>query len=207
MSSWTTRIKLRKRVLRLIAALIAGIVVKLLAIIVLVPSVFYFLGGPEAAPELFALIFAVMTSFPPLYVTVWIHWGLNPDSRTTAWTRKARLIAVASGFVVEVAVYILLALLLIPVSTNSSQSAELLASDLLIIVAGSFFPAGIIAIWLFGRLKPAEEEGPISRWRRRKRLKAGLCGTCGYNLRGLTEQRCPECSTEFDPSTLPSTSD
>lgn len=32
----------------------------------------------------------------------------------------------------------------------------------------------------------------------------GCCRKCGYNLRGLTEPRCPECSTEFDPSTLPS---
>ena len=44
--------------------------------------------------------------------------------------------------------------------------------------------------------------GPLRRWRRRQ---AGLCLKCGYNLRGLTESRCPECSTEFDPSTMPST--
>ena len=32
----------------------------------------------------------------------------------------------------------------------------------------------------------------------------GFCQKCGYNLRGLTKPRCPECSTEFDPSTIPS---
>lgn len=41
--------------------------------------------------------------------------------------------------------------------------------------------------------------GPARRWRRRRR---GLCVKCGYNLRGLTEPRCPECFNEFDPSTL-----
>ena len=33
------------------------------------------------------------------------------------------------------------------------------------------------------------------RWRRRK---MGLCTNCGYNLRGLTEPRCPECGKPFD---------
>jgi len=34
-------------------------------------------------------------------------------------------------------------------------------------------------------------------FRRRKRRKLGLCINCGYNLDGLTENRCPECATEF----------
>ena len=33
--------------------------------------------------------------------------------------------------------------------------------------------------------------------RRRKRKKLGLCVKCGYNLKGLTEPRCPECGTSF----------
>ncbi|MFW6058614.1 MAG: hypothetical protein ACODAQ_00445 [Phycisphaeraceae bacterium] len=32
---------------------------------------------------------------------------------------------------------------------------------------------------------------------------AGLtCPSCGYDLRGLTAQRCPECGEPFDPRTL-----
>lgn len=31
----------------------------------------------------------------------------------------------------------------------------------------------------------------------------GHCQDCGYNLTGLPEPRCPECGTEFDPSTVP----
>lgn len=27
----------------------------------------------------------------------------------------------------------------------------------------------------------------------------GLCKRCGYKLKGLTEPRCPECGTAFDP--------
>jgi len=28
------------------------------------------------------------------------------------------------------------------------------------------------------------------------------CAKCGYNLTGLTENRCPECGTPFDPDAL-----
>ena len=31
------------------------------------------------------------------------------------------------------------------------------------------------------------------------RLRSGKCLSCGYNLHGLTEPRCPECGTPFDP--------
>ena len=36
--------------------------------------------------------------------------------------------------------------------------------------------------------------GPLRRRRRRKRNQ---CVQCGYNLRGLTERRCPECGRAF----------
>lgn len=38
--------------------------------------------------------------------------------------------------------------------------------------------------------------------RRRKRRKLGLCVECGYNLRGLTEPRCPECNMPFEERLL-----
>ncbi len=34
---------------------------------------------------------------------------------------------------------------------------------------------------------------------RRFRFPSGHCQQCGYNLHGLTEPRCPECGTGFEP--------
>ncbi len=34
-------------------------------------------------------------------------------------------------------------------------------------------------------------------WDRSRRKPPGHCLTCGYNLTGLTESRCPECGTGF----------
>ena len=42
----------------------------------------------------------------------------------------------------------------------------------------------------------------VQSYRRRSRRKNGLCENCGYNLKGLTEQRCPECGTTFDEKML-----
>lgn len=35
-----------------------------------------------------------------------------------------------------------------------------------------------------------------------ERLVAASCLRCGYSLRGLTENRCPECGTPFDPDLI-----
>jgi hypothetical protein len=38
-----------------------------------------------------------------------------------------------------------------------------------------------------------------------RRIRPGHCPACGYELRGLTEPRCPECGTPFDPKLLEET--
>ena len=35
-------------------------------------------------------------------------------------------------------------------------------------------------------------------WRFVPKFPRGHCRRCGYNLKGLTEARCPECGTEFE---------
>ncbi len=43
---------------------------------------------------------------------------------------------------------------------------------------------------------------PLHHRRRSRFKKLGLCVKCGYNLKGLTEPRCPECNTSFDERLL-----
>ncbi len=53
-----------------------------------------------------------------------------------------------------------------------------------------YLPVLLFGVWPLWLLLPFR--------RRRKRRKLGLCMRCGYDLRGLTELRCPECNTPFD---------
>ena len=39
-------------------------------------------------------------------------------------------------------------------------------------------------------------------WRFVPKFPRGHCRSCGYNLKGLTEPRCPECGTGFGRDTL-----
>ncbi|MCZ6653605.1 MAG: hypothetical protein O7D91_11325 [Planctomycetota bacterium] len=57
-----------------------------------------------------------------------------------------------------------------------------------------WLPTLLFSVW------PAWRSLPLHRRRRRKML--GLCLKCGYNLRGLTKPRCPECNTSFDERLL-----
>ena len=45
---------------------------------------------------------------------------------------------------------------------------------------------------------------PIQRHLRNELIarRIPICITCGYDLRGQIEPRCPECDTEFDPQLL-----
>ena len=109
MSFWTTQIKLRKPVHRMMGALIGGAVVQSLATVFLFPVVLYWAGWPPRLPGwLFLLIYAGIMLFVPLYVMVWIYWGLTPNCKASTWSRIARLVAATAGWMVEVALYGLL---------------------------------------------------------------------------------------------------
>lgn len=49
--------------------------------------------------------------------------------------------------------------------------------------------------WYLLLLAPAAGAGLSFRaWRRHRRVRAGLCGSCGYDVAGIPE-RCPECGS------------
>ena len=57
-----------------------------------------------------------------------------------------------------------------------------------------WLPTGLFAVlpssWFVAALR---------RSRRNRRRRRGLCPTCGYDLRGLTHDRCPECGAPSSP--------
>ncbi len=191
MSVWTADVKVPRPAFRVIAALIAGAVVTLLEWCLL-RLLLHPLGFPPPNPGwLLVSVWVALSSYVPMYVTVWVYWTTTPDRTRSAWARNAGLIAAAAGAVLDVA----LGVLLMP-SRLAPMPAVVMS------FAVHFGLVRVVAIWLFVRLRPGDEGGPIWRWRQRRRVEAGLCTACGYDLTGLPEPRCPECATEFDPATL-----
>ncbi len=63
----------------------------------------------------------------------------------------------------------------------------------------SFILPVYIPVTIFGALLLYMLHGVYFRYLRHK---LGLCERCGYDLRGQTEARCPECGTPFDEKLL-----
>ena len=189
MSFWTTQINLRKPLHRMIGALIGGSVVKLTGIFVF-PAVFFWIDWQPSLPGWLFIPICLGIWYVPLYFMVWIYWGLSPTRKTTVWSRNAMLLAATAGVVIDVGFTVLFNVVL------ANTQGFFGGATLLVVFVGPLIPAGIVTFWLFGRLKPAGE-GPIARRRRRERVTAGLCGTCGYDLRGTTGGVCSECGGEL----------
>jgi hypothetical protein len=92
----------------------------------------------------------------------------------------------------------------------SERSYDWFAGSLRVETSWFGFTNRLVDIWLRVRLDVvffvfaaypvlAFIRGPLRRWRRHRK---GLCLNCGYDLRGLTEPRCPECGKAFDPKLL-----
>lgn len=66
---------------------------------------------------------------------------------------------------------------------------QLVMGALLLLFFWGFLLLRTIARWRIIHPPPAKEQYP-------------RCESCGYNLTGLTEARCPECGIPFDPKLL-----
>ncbi len=160
-------------------------------------------------PEVLIVIGALaLSAMLPELTAYWIAIGFK--SGFISWTTDyphsiARLFRAAYYYlpqaVLSVAVGVLLGLLakrsalrlawiFAVIVTMCSLLLELLvaglsASELLVLLGGA--PLAPLAAWFL--------------YRNRKEV-AGRCRSCGYNLHGLTEPRCPECGTPFDEKLL-----
>jgi hypothetical protein len=59
-----------------------------------------------------------------------------------------------------------------------------------VLIIGGLYTLACIPLTIWAWFEPSKERSP---W---------VCAGCGYLLRGLTEPRCPECGTAFDPQKL-----
>ncbi len=68
----------------------------------------------------------------------------------------------------------------------------------------AFFPTYAIALLFVAGFTFSIQIGIVKRKLRTELVKRGvpICIPCGYDLRGLTEPRCPECGTSFDSALL-----
>ena len=97
------------------------------------------------------------------------------------------------------------------VLTSITKSAD--TKDLGILLSGdgnlrgNFGPARWIAVPYLTPFLPAAALPTImliAAWRRRRRRQRGLCLACGYDLRGGSHERCPECGiAPAEPSATP----
>lgn len=72
-----------------------------------------------------------------------------------------------------------------------------IAMQVVVTTIGSILPGLILPIGLNLAIRQ-----PFRRHLRERLAARGvpICIPCGYDLRGLTEARCPECGTPFDPA-------
>ncbi len=74
-------------------------------------------------------------------------------------------------------------------SMTSNLASPLEAMLLVLCFVGAALAGCLACCWVVGEV--------FRRWRRPDR--SGLCETCGYDLYGLPQPRCPECGTAFRP--------
>jgi hypothetical protein len=65
------------------------------------------------------------------------------------------------------------------------------------VVTGQFWFVFILPLWLLAvAALPASVVWLVARHRRIRRMAKDHCSRCGYDLRGLSTARCPECGRE-----------
>lgn len=127
-------------------------------------------------------IFSFLTAGLGTLAFVVVYWSML-WRKAIQWTLRRRLAAVASASVGV----IILAIAQWILTDSGDWQVKIVLLDIL-----------IPALWLISTVyywqeTPAERAGRLGASGRENIS----CPTCGYNLTGLTEARCPECGTKF----------
>jgi hypothetical protein len=136
-------------------------------------------NGPPRVGDV-AMLWLVVYAFVATYwVLLWrstVRWT-RPRVRNTA---LAGLLAVAGGAAF---------------AATLEAIAAAIPLGIALLLGGGLVPiAWVLATVLLWRETPAER---VERMSRLVTNSAVLCPTCGYNLSGLREARCPECGGSF----------
>ena len=99
-------------------------------------------------------------------------------------------------------VFLILFLIAVPISLLSVLRTFGLWSVASPGISGAIY--GALAGGCIGASFQLAFRNPVRRMLRERLAADGvpICVPCGYDLRGQTSPRCPECGTDFDPSLL-----
>lgn len=104
--------------------------------------------------------------------------------------KKIHLRNIAWSIVAGGVVYLVFGLLLFPV-VDAFSIDRLLSLDIIVVLMVFGGPAALVFVFLTKRIGA-----------RHASTRLYICRRCGYDLRGLTEARCPECGHRFDSRLL-----
>jgi hypothetical protein len=127
----------------------------------------------------------------------------GPEDREKAWTEAMR----GTGWY-QVFVWLALLAVLGPLSWAMNHQVMPYLKSVIGVHEIPFGVASGLAMGLSSVCTIALRRRRIERSLRQQLVERGhpACIACGYELRGLTEPRCPECGAAFDPQLLQPTS-
>lgn len=187
MSVWKKRIEFRSRIGHVAVASVVGCIVQFAGIAALDEiaalegTISYFVSCWMIVP--FVAVTCIVISVP-MYVAMFVSWRLRPlERRPTRWQYVALAIASMIGGAGQFSL-IVFALPWYRVGVQGALSFLLWFCTWLVSVP--------LAMWVLRLLRP-HGPGPVLRWKRRRRMHAGECLVCGYNLTRNESGTCSEC--------------
>jgi hypothetical protein len=165
---------------RLIAVILLSILMFPLAVVVYLLTFFVFVVGRGYGSDDAGFVIAGLAGCTFIGVYWLVLWR-----KTVVWTSARRTFTTLSAAGAG--------LLGIFIGVVMGQMVDEDEIGFIVFVATLFAPP----VWVFATILIWRETAAERAARLDKSASALVCPTCGYNLTGLTDTRCPECGTQF----------